>query len=60
MFRESFDAFNRSSDKPYNITASVGIYKIEDPNMKLEEALAQADEDLYREKQKRSKKIAKD
>lgn len=59
-FKDSFDTFNRSSDKPYNITASVGIYRIEEPDMKLEEALALADEDLYREKQKRSKKIAKD
>ena len=60
MMRNSFDGFNRSSDKPYNVNASVGIFRIEDPAMTLEEALALADEDLYREKQKRSKKTAKD
>lgn len=60
MLRESFDTFNSSSDKPYNVSASVGIYRIEDPAMTLEEALALADEDLYREKQNRSKKVAKD
>ncbi|MCR4596216.1 MAG: GGDEF domain-containing protein [Lachnospiraceae bacterium] len=60
MMRNSFDEFNRSSDKPYNVNASVGIFRIEDPAMTLEEALALADEDLYREKQKRSKKTAKD
>ncbi len=60
MLRNSFDEFNRSSDKPYNVNASVGIFRIEDSAMTLEEALALADEDLYREKQKRSKKTAKD
>lgn len=60
MFKDKFDEFNRTSDKPYNVSASVGIYKIEDPAMTLEEALALADEDLYREKQNRSKKTAKD
>ena len=46
-----FDAFNEASDKPYYVTASVGIYKVpEGENITLEEALAFADEDLYREK----------
>ena len=61
MIKKSFDDFNASSDKPYNVTASIGIYKIpeEDPKT-LEEALALADEDLYKEKQNRSKKTAKE
>ena len=58
--RDKFDAFNETSDKPYYVTASVGIYKVpEGENITLEEALAFADEDLYREKQNRSRKTAK-
>ena len=61
MIKKSFDDFNASSDKPYNVTASIGIYKIpEDDPKTLEEALALADEDLYKEKQNRSKKTAKE
>ena len=59
--REKFDEFNGSSDKPYYVTASVGIYKVPDGDkISLEEALAFADEDLYKEKQNRSRKTAKD
>ena len=59
--RDKFDAFNETSDKPYYVTASVGIYKVpEGENITLEEALAFADEDLYREKRNRSRKTAKD
>ena len=56
-----FDKFNASSDKAYNVTASVGIYQIiDDDNMSLNAALAKADEDLYEQKKKRSKKAIKD
>ena len=59
--RDKFDAFNASSDKPYYVTASVGIYRVPDGERKtLEEVLAFADEDLYKEKQNRSRKTAKD
>lgn len=59
--RSRFEEYNISSDKPYNITASVGIMSIPVGETRtLEEALALADEDLYKEKQNRSKKTAKD
>ncbi|MCR5594378.1 MAG: GGDEF domain-containing protein [Lachnospiraceae bacterium] len=59
--RNRFDEFNTSSDKPYNVYASAGVYKREkDIKRTLEEILAIADEDLYKEKQNRSKKTAKE
>lgn len=59
--KRRFEEFNSTSDKPYNVTASVGIYRVVDGDSKnLEEYLALADEDLYKEKQKRSKKTAKE
>lgn len=59
--KDKFDSFNASSDKPYNVTASIGVYSVPSGDDRtLEEYLALADEDLYREKQKRSKKTAKD
>ena len=49
--RHLFDEFNVSSDKPYNITASIGVYRTPagaEP-ASIDEALALADEDLYKE-----------
>lgn len=48
---EQFDTFNRSSIKPYNVSASVGYCLIEDGNeATIDEALEQADESLYVDK----------
>lgn len=57
---EAFQNYNMQSDKPYNITVSVGAYILdEDDNTTLKEALALADEKLYVEKQHRIKHVEK-
>ena len=59
--RTKLDEFNDSSDKPYNVTASIGIYRVEPDSAKsLEEVLELADEDLYNEKKNKSRKTIKD
>lgn len=58
--KEKFYSFNRESDKEYNVTASVGIYMLEKGDvMEITDALSLADEDLYLDKQKRSKAVSK-
>ena len=57
---EAFRQFNLQSEKPYNITVSVGAYILgERENVTLKEALALADEKLYEEKQHRIKSVEK-
>lgn len=57
---ESFDRFNKDSDKPYNVTVSAGAYILPKENtVTLEEALIQADEKLYEVKKHRKKDVAK-
>ena len=57
----SFEQFNKTSDKPYVVKVSVGAYILKSDNyISLEEALILADEKLYVEKQKRSKNVMKD
>mgnify|MGYP002622434393 CR=1 FL=1 len=58
--RGCFDDFNARSDKPYNVTVSVGVHKVVNEDRKtLDEALALADDDLYEEKKKRNKNVVK-
>lgn len=55
-----FDAFNKNSDKPYNITVSVGTYRLTpEEDLSLEQALTLADERLYDVKKLREKTVAK-
>ena len=55
-----FAEFNENSDKPYNITVSVGTYELEPSDTQtLEQALMQADAKLYEEKKKRKREVAK-
>ena len=58
--RSWFDNFNEKSDKPYNVSVSVGVHKVNIEERKtLDEVLAIADDDLYIEKKKRNKSVAK-
>lgn len=55
-----FQKYNEASEKPYNITVSVGTCLVESGDMlTLKEALTLADEKLYIEKQNRVKSVAK-
>ncbi len=56
----AFGKYNETSDKPYNVTVSVGICILHvGQEMTLKEALTRADERLYEEKQHRVKTVAK-
>lgn len=58
--QKKFLCFNAGSDKPYNITVSVGTYVVKAAEtISLKEALALADERLYEAKQHRVKTVAK-
>lgn len=55
-----FAARNRRSDKPYNVTVSVGLYKVESGSaVELEDALSFADEKLYVAKQNKVRTVEK-
>lgn len=55
-----FQKYNEGSEKPYNITVSVGTCLVEaDDALTLKEALTLADGKLYAEKQNRVKSVAK-
>lgn len=55
-----FAAHNRDSDKPYNVTVSIGLYQLSvDENIELEDALSYADEKLYVAKQNKDRTVAK-
>lgn len=58
---QKFDAFNRTSDKPYAVTVSAGAHLVshEHPQT-LADALFQADEQLYVAKKFRKKEVAKE
>ena len=57
---KQFRRMNEDSDKPYNVTVSCGFYRIR-PNdaISLEDAMASADEDLYRAKQYKDNRVIK-
>ncbi len=56
----SFDSYNKTSSKEYNITVSVGIVAVKaTQGMTLEETLVKADEQLYEAKKLRKKEVAK-
>ena len=55
-----FQKYNEGSEKPYNITVSVGTCIVEaDDALTLKEAMTLADGKLYAEKQNRVKSVAK-
>ena len=57
---ERFVSFNETSDKAYNITVSVGTYRMDaSSNESLSDALSHADESLYEAKKHRVKEVAK-
>lgn len=57
---DAFENYNRTSEKVYNISVSVGAYVLEeDADVTLNQALLLADERLYEEKQYRLKKVEK-
>ena len=58
--KNAFTRFNKASDKPYNVTASVGMYPIsEGEEISLEDALSYADEALYVAKQSKDRNVLK-
>ena len=55
-----FEQYNRTSDKPYNVTVSAGAYLLRlNQKLSLKEALMQADERLYEVKKFRKKEVEK-
>ena len=55
-----FAAYNQKIDKPFNVTVSVGLYKIKFENpIKLEEGLSYADERLYIAKKNKVRTVEK-
>ena len=58
--KSSFIAFNKSTDKEYNVTASIGMYPIKGgEEISLEDALSYADEALYVAKQTKDRNVLK-
>ncbi|WP_026658699.1 diguanylate cyclase domain-containing protein [Butyrivibrio sp. AC2005] len=54
------DTFNKTSDKPYNISVSIGIMRADrEVDQKLEEALSYADRMLYEAKRSKDKNVIK-
>ena len=54
------DTFNKTSDKPYNISVSIGIMRVDrGGDQKLEEALSYADRMLYEAKRSKDKNVIK-
>ena len=54
------DTFNKTSDKPYNISVSIGIMRADrGGDQKLEEALSYADRMLYEAKRSKDKNVIK-
>ncbi|MCM1493094.1 MAG: GGDEF domain-containing protein [Muribaculaceae bacterium] len=57
---DDFDDFNAMSDRPYNVTVSVGAYLLRpEDTVTLENALRLADGQLYEMKKKRKKDVVK-
>lgn len=63
LMQEVYDAFtvkNEQSDKPYNVTVSIGAYALKpEDEHSLSDALSLADEQLYEVKKLRKKDVAK-
>ncbi|MCR4616697.1 MAG: GGDEF domain-containing protein [Lachnospiraceae bacterium] len=58
--KTGFTSFNQSTDKPYNVTASIGMYPVKGgDHISLEDALSYADEALYVAKQTKDRNILK-
>ncbi len=58
--KNRFTEFNKSTDKPYNVTASVGLYPSGGgEEISLEDALSYADEALYVAKQTKDRNVLK-
>lgn len=56
----TFASHNRKSDKPYNVTVSIGFYKLSySAPVEFEEALSYADEQLYLAKQNKVRTVEK-
>ena len=59
--RTHFEEFNLGSDKPYNISVSCGYYKImPGDTISFEDAMDNADQDLYIAKQYKDNRVLKD
>lgn len=57
---QAFQDFNRTSEKAYNVTVSVGTYLMEaEEDLTLHDALSHADASLYEAKKNRVKSVAK-
>ena len=58
--KSNFISFNKSTDKEYNVTASIGMYPIRGgEEISLEDALSYADEALYVAKQTKDRNVLK-
>ena len=58
---KGFDEFNKSSDKPYNVSVSCGYFRITpDSDISLEDAIAIADMHLYEAKKHKDNRILKE
>lgn len=58
-FTSYFDSFNQSSDKPYEVSASIGVYNTkEQERLSFEELLERSDCLMYEEKERHRKKMA--
>lgn len=58
---QKLEKYNEKSEKPYNITVSAGTYILKpEERLSLNEALMQADQELYMVKQHRKKEVAKE
>ena len=57
---ERFRKMNEENDKPYNVTVSCGFYRIHpEEEISVDDAMASADEDLYRAKQFKDNRVVK-
>lgn len=58
-FTEYFREFNKASDKPYEVEASIGVYITEEnESLSFEELIERSDRLMYEEKERHRKKLA--
>lgn len=58
-FTKYFNEFNRNSEKPYEVSASIGIYLTEEgERLDFEEIIERSDRLMYEEKERHRKKLA--
>ena len=58
-FTKYFDEFNRNSNKPYEVSASIGVYITEEQDrLNFEEIIERSDRLMYEEKERHRKKLA--